>query len=93
MQNIHFDYGLFLISELLAAERKTLADCKLPDPIVEWKHPKENPLIAEELCHSPREDPHELEQLVASLNLQQQNCYNRSLIFTYRNENFVWNVE
>ena len=35
MQNIHFDYGLFEISELLAAGRKTLADCKLPDPMIE----------------------------------------------------------
>jgi len=79
LQNLHLDYGLFLISEHLAAGRKTLEECGLPQPVVEWKVQVENPLIAEELSYNLQESAQDLQAMVGSLNLEQRNVYDTIL--------------
>jgi len=37
MENSHLDYGLFLLSELLAPGQKSLQDYNLPLPQIEWR--------------------------------------------------------
>ena len=79
MENLHLDYGLFLISELLVAGGRTLEDCNLPEPVVEWKIPAQNTLVAEELSNNLQEDAQELERMVSSLNPEQRRSYDTIL--------------
>ena len=76
LQNIHLDYGLYLLSEHLVAGRTSLEECCLPQPVVEWAAPVENALIAEELSHDLREQDQDLEAMLLSLNTEQQHSYN-----------------
>jgi hypothetical protein len=76
LQNIHLDYGLYLISEFLAAAQKTLQEFNLPLPEVEWKQQVQNDLIAEELEYDRQDQADITQTLVPMLNEKQLESYN-----------------
>jgi len=55
MRNVHYDYGLYLIQQLLLEFNKSLPDFELPVPVLYWNPQCQrsyNSLIAEEQSHS-----------------------------------------
>ena len=79
MENSHLDYGLFLLSELLAPGQKSLQDYNLPLPQIEWRQQVRNTIIEEELNYNPQEQTLQAESMLPMLNEQQLDSYHTIL--------------
>ena len=73
------DYGLYLISLILADSSKTLHDFELPDYTNPWSRTVGNELIATELAYDPLEQITEHDIALAQLNADQRHAYSTIL--------------
>lgn len=71
----HYDYGLFLIHEVLADSSKTLADFNLPPYTHDWNRNAGNPLIAAQLQYDVDEERTLAEERRIQLNVDQARCF------------------
>ena len=71
-----YDYGLFLIQEVLDGHGKQLSDYHLPMPEHDWNARIGNRLIAEQLAYIPQEEAASAAQQIPLLNVEQKAAYN-----------------
>ncbi|KAH0611538.1 uncharacterized protein H6S33_010803 [Morchella sextelata] len=76
MENPHLDYGLYLISQILADSGKTLTDFSIPPNTNDWGFTNGNEMIAAELRYDNQAEAHSYETGVGQLNADQLNCFN-----------------
>ncbi|KAH0603160.1 uncharacterized protein H6S33_008164 [Morchella sextelata] len=76
LQDPHLDYGLYLISQILADSNKTLADFDLPPYIHNWHRTAGNEMIAAELRYNQQTELELRNERIAKLNDEQLQCYN-----------------
>lgn len=82
MVDVHFDYGLYLIQQMLSEYNKTLEDYALPLPILHWSPgivDGQNSLMAEELAYNVLDEARKHEEMLAMLNPEQLDCYTKVL--------------
>jgi hypothetical protein len=81
LQEPEYDYGLFLISKLLADRRMTLEEVRLPKNVINWS-------IIEEISNRDAEQAHHdtlAVSMKAQLNLGQLQCFSRGRTVCYGN--------
>ena len=71
----HLDYGLFLLSQLLADHGKTLNDYGLPTPSHDWHRSEPNPLLAAEYNYNPVEQTELANRIIRRFNPDQTTCF------------------
>jgi len=74
MENVQFDYGLFLLNKLLQEHGKSLVDFELPLPQLLWEHQNEQipTIVQEELAYNRRDQQETFERLISQLSHEQQ---------------------
>ena len=75
LTNPHHDYGLYLLGELLKESGKSLEECGLPLPTHTWR--ADNSLLRRELNYDPWEEALLEAEKLATLNLEQRQCYDK----------------
>jgi hypothetical protein len=73
--DLHLDYGLFLISGMLAHHSHALADYGLPSYQYPWGHTETNQLYATELRYEPTEELRLRDEIYGQLNPDQRSCF------------------
>ncbi|KAH0614326.1 uncharacterized protein H6S33_006212 [Morchella sextelata] len=76
LPDAHLDYGLYLISQILADSNRTLNDFGLPLYIVDWNRTGGNEMIASELRYDMVAEAASLQLRIAQLNSDQLECFN-----------------
>ena len=74
--NVHLDYGLFLLQRILADHGKSLTDYGLPLFQHAWERAEGNPLLAAELRYDPAEEGRLRDNCCHQLNTDQAACFN-----------------
>lgn len=75
-EDVHLDYGLYLIDKMLTDQLKTLADYGLPRFQHQWSVAEGNPLLAAELRYDHTEEGRLFTELRQQLNADQAACFN-----------------
>lgn len=73
----HIDYGLYLISQMLADSNKSLAQFQLPSSVISWNQDNGNPLLAEEYNYNTEVQAILHNTLLAQMNIQQKHCFDK----------------
>jgi PIF1-like helicase len=76
LEDPYYDYGLFLIYNVLADHEKTLTDFRLPPYQHDWSCTIGNPLIATGLNYNITEEWNLYTKQYMQLNTDQTNCFN-----------------
>ncbi|KAH0609829.1 uncharacterized protein H6S33_012375 [Morchella sextelata] len=76
LPDAHLDYGLYLISQILADSNRTLNDFGLPLYIVDWNRTVGNEMIASELRYDMVAEAASLQLRITQLNSDQLECFN-----------------
>lgn len=71
----HIDYGLYLLSRLLADHGKTLHDYGLPAPSHNWDRSELNPLLVAEYDYDPVEQNELGNEVIQQFNADQAACF------------------
>ena len=77
----HLDYGLYLISQMLADSNKTSAQFQLPTSVISWDQDNSNPLLAEEYNYNTDAQAVLCNTLLTQMNTQQKYCFDK-IVFT-----------
>ena len=77
LTNPHYDYGLYLLGELLKESGKTLDQCGLPLPTHTWR--ADNSLFRRELNYDLWEEALLEVEKLATFNLDQQQCFEKNI--------------
>ena len=75
MEQPEFDYGLYLIQDILADFDKTLADFRLPAYVHDWGRNAGNPLLAAELDYNLEKEATLAAEQTTQLNVEQRHCF------------------
>ena len=75
LTNPHYDYGLYLLSELLKESGKTLEQCGLPLPNHTWR--PDNSLLRRELDYDPMYEALLEAEKAVTFNIEQRECFER----------------
>lgn len=70
-----YDYGLFLLNNILKESGHALSDFSLPLPLQDWNLQSDNPLIAEQLNYTREDERVNANTRISSLNADQLKAY------------------
>jgi len=82
MRDVQFDYGLYLIQQMLQEFNKTLNDYSLPLPVLNWSTSQavgQNSLIQEEQLYDLEKQALNHQDMFDVLNTEQLECYHKIL--------------
>lgn len=71
-----YDYGLYLLNEILQESNRTLENCNMPRYIYDWGEMSTNKLISQQLAYNREEEQSMANDQINSLNNDQHDAFN-----------------